>query len=150
MNPMDDNTTSDSTMSKTAAIRFLSPDRLLPGQERRSKLLDPASSLVRYLDPVRTYCRSLSREFDCRPWHIELVGPKEDPSVAVGDRAQELEGAEVSLSLDSYAVMNEKAYVLQTPSVTGYGPTHITVGYFRNEISAHMKAQIESYVAGLT
>jgi flagellar capping protein FliD len=42
-----------------------------------------------------------------------------------------------------------QAYVLQTHSVTGYGPTHITVGYFRNGISSHMKAQIESYVASL-
>lgn len=124
-------------------IEFLSITTMLPG-ERNSKLLNPESELVRSLSRLRgrfraKYGANMSAE---RPWHIELNRrwyPTDGSTTCVFRRVlQETEGKVLSRAATlqgqtvdpSAFVVLGKALVLTTPSVEGYGPTHITIAHF--------------------
>lgn len=80
--------------------------------------------------------------------HIEVLRPKEkgtpEAEALAASRAQELDGRQVALSLRT---MN-RALIIPTGRVSGYGETHVTVAYFRSglgqELFERLKTALES------
>lgn len=127
-------------MSKLLTIEFEDPSRRLPG-EGCSKRLNSDSALVQYLTEFRKdiFDRAGGEpvQGNDRPWHIEVVrkGNRGD----LVRNAQRLQGKYVDVSEDfNYTVMRSKAFVLKTPEVPGYGPTHITIAYYPNGVPEYV------------
>ncbi len=116
-------------------IEFESPYSRIKGRECRSKLLDPNSELYAWIDQQRLI---LEVEFGHlvapkrMDYHIELIGNDEKRSEELlNQRARKLHNRKINPN--NFQIFDE-AWVLETPDVDGYGPTHITIGYFPNGI----------------
>lgn len=119
-----------STPCEPLTIQFLSPEAMIPDRERCSKLLDPNSALYAKCQELRHRLELAYPDLiaDQRmDFHIEVERgyPTSDPAIATA-RAQTLTGKVV----EPIPVAWKKAIVLDAPEVEGYGPTHITLGYF--------------------
>lgn len=119
-------------------IQFESPTQMLNG-EKNSKKLNPNSDLVKYLSAMRLHIKELYPNIkgDDRPWHIELNNSKKDKYDAANviERAKQLEKVVIDPKVfANYCIMNDRAFVLKTPSVSGYGATHVTIAYFEQKI----------------
>lgn len=119
-------------MTTTFLIEFEDPTRRLQG-EGCSKKLKVDSDLVRYLSDLRRKIQArvtVPVKGDDRPWHIEVT--KRSDRDQLVQRAQGLHGQRVDVA--NITTMHGKALVLKTPSVPGYGPTHITIAFFPNGV----------------
>jgi hypothetical protein len=128
-------------------VQFISNETMVFG-ERHSKLLDVNSTLVQFLEPIRSFIANRFDDVDCRPWHIELYNPRHDshptmePQIVVLRRAQLLSQKCVDVAnMDNYSFMFDKAFVLWTPTIEDF-PTHTTIAYKRNGFSLTEKEQI--------
>lgn len=115
------------------SLLYADPNARIEGKEKNSKLLATESDLYKKLDALLSaictrfpLCTGKRMDF-----HTELVRSG-NPTELV-ERAQKLHGAIVTLSdLEKWTIMSGRAFVFNTPAVDGYGPTHITVGYWRD------------------
>jgi len=119
----------------TCQIEFEDPNNKMQG-EGCSKKLKVDSEFVKYLSTLRRNIQEKSTtpvKGDDRPWHIELT-KRSDKDFLV-QRSREIQGKIVDVrDLNNYAIMNKKAFVFNTPEVTGYGPTHVTIAFFSNGV----------------
>ena len=129
-------------------VEFASPNRRIAG-ENASKLLKVGSRLFNWVQQVRQLCIRAGMLCDTsRAPHIEVLRQSEkyckDAEALVAKRANELEGRVVELQID---VMNQKAVVVSTGMVSGYGMTHLTLVYFRDKLSVEQLAQLQAFAA---
>lgn len=117
-------------------IEFWEPSQVIPGKERKSKLLHPDSALYRYLDFIRQQLvqqhpqNIAPKRMD---YHIELISQAEcdqlngNTDSTLVSRCQKLQG----LVLNPVEIEPQgKVWAMKTPEVDGYGPTHITIAYY--------------------
>jgi len=119
-------------------------------RECRSVLLDPNSELVHFLRGIRHDLLLLDDRADARAFHIELVHvrPRDmSASWEVLIKAKKLQGQLVDVAdTTKYRIMNNRAFVFDTPYVDGYGDTHLTIAYFRQGISSVLEKKIRNVV----
>lgn len=113
-------------------IILQSPSSLIQGKERKSKLIDPTSDLYRHLESMRS---RLVKKYGSRigakrmDYHVEVIRENEPYSESlVNSRSQEVHNVELT-NLSEYTCIG-KAFCLQGPTISGYGPTHITIAFF--------------------
>lgn len=120
-------------------IRFKDPNRVLQN-EKRSKLINPDCTLYQYLTYARKeFLVKFPGQIDDPPrmdFHIEVITANELYSeTKVLARVAELEGKPFVPKF----IQCGKAIAFETLAVSGYGPTHITVAWFRQGIPESLK-----------
>ena len=145
----DESCTSVASSLQKVHIEFEDPNNPLP-REKKSKRLSTDSLLVKYLTCVRA--KILSRfprtKGNDRPWHIELCSKFTDYDTVIR-RAQSLQGTEIDVKdPKNYGFMGneDRAFVLNTGTVEGYGATHITVGFFIEPLSEQDKDWVKGLI----
>ncbi len=114
----------------TYSIELASLDRI-DGQEGRSKLLAPQSTLYQ---TIRRLKEAIKSKYQVKPdrmdLHVEITKDRRDPEFRA--KAESIHQQNVDLNhLDNWGFLG-RAFVLWTPEVAGYGRTHITVAFFGN------------------
>ncbi len=127
---------SSSLYGRYYPIKFLNPTIIDEIKEKHSKLLDPASELYEALAVLRKDLRNTHGDLIFHPqqmdFHIEVI-PRDSVynKEELLSRVQQLEGQVVEFRISHF---NNNAMVINCPIADGYGPTHITVAYFPNEL----------------
>lgn len=120
-------------------IEFDRPDEIDEKRERCSKLLKPGSPLYQAVTSLR--CILLEKygvRIEDPPRmapHIEVIAWAERDTFTREEmlaRVKELEGRPIELKVGH----GKKSIYLETPAVSGYGPTHVTIAYFPHGIVA--------------
>lgn len=112
-------------------IEFENPNDVIPGKERKSKLLKQNSELYLEAERKRKVLESTygSLVDDKRmDFHLELIKDNPTDELLV-TRAQLLEGK--MIDVNEYEKTG-KSIGIKGPELEGYGNTHITLGYFKN------------------
>jgi len=122
------------TKKKQYDIFFSDPSQRIIGKERKSKLLCHNSELYIMLDTMYV---KLAKQFmnKMKPrrmdYHIELIKKEEEwTEDKLNQRCSELHGRCIEIS---WGVKNDALFI-ETPSVSGYGKTHITLVKFNGFI----------------
>ena len=110
-------------------IEFQDPNAVLIGKERKSKLLKNGSSLYKECERKS---QILKKKFGDEmgekrmDFHLELI--KDDPTdMLLVERARNIE--KMPVDVNKYE-LTSKSIGIKGPFVSGYGETHITLGYF--------------------
>lgn len=114
-------------------LKFLSPEKRIEGKEMRSKLISNESPLYDWLSLERKKVTEIFPDISDpqrMDFHIELIKKDEIPSEdLLLSRVKELEGKEIYMNKR----LNKKTYQVDSPLVSGYGDTHITIVHFSEE-----------------
>lgn len=110
-------------------LHFENPNAVLVGKERKSKLLAHNSSLYAEASRQRQILESTfgslvdAKRMD---FHVELIKDNPTDNLLV-ERAQLVEGTPINTTVYN---KTGKSIGFIGPYVSGYGQTHITLGYF--------------------
>ena len=109
-------------------ILFQSLDRI-DGKEGRSKLLHNESELYKILHRIKAEIqKQYSVGSDRMDLHIEITKKRNDAEFR--SKAEGLQEQLVDVKARKSWDFMDKAFVLRTPEVKGYGKTHATVVWF--------------------
>ena len=118
-------------------IVFQSLDRI-EGKEGRSKLLHSNSKLYLLLKKLKAAIgENYAVGADRMDLHIEVTKLRRDPDFR--EKAESIHEQMIDLTIADNWVYMGRAFVLNTPEVSDYGKTHITIAFF----GRHLRPAIE-------
>lgn len=124
-------------MLKSYQIKYISPNKRIIGQERKSKLLEPNSELYKECQRIRDFFleKYPNQIKDKRmDFHTELIFRGEEYSEELlNNRSKRMDGMDIYQSDFNLERLGKQALVINTPKIDDKQP-HITIVFFKESI----------------